>query len=271
MTKVNYDEVAPAYDQRYVNHEFPGTEATLRRFVAGAERVLEVGCGTGHWLAQMHAWGCKVSGLDPSAQMLARAATRAAHGTAPALRGGASFEAQLVRGRAEALPWRDASFDRVVCVNALHHVEGKPSFMAEARRVLRPGGRFLSIGLDPSAGLEPWSIYEYFETTLELDRQRYPAAAQLRSWLADAGFVDCVTEVAERIVFDRSARECLDRNLLAKESTSQLSLLSDEQYQRGIDRIRRDLVAAETAGESLHLTADLRLYATTANVRAATG
>jgi ubiquinone/menaquinone biosynthesis C-methylase UbiE len=258
MTKVNYDEVAPAYDQRYVNHEFPGTEATLRQFAAGAERVLEVGCGTGHWLAQMHSWGCKVSGLDPSAQMLARAAQHAP-------------QAQLVRGRAEALPWPDGSFDRVVCVNALHHVEGKHGFIVEARRVLRPGGRFLSIGLDPSTGLEPWCIYEYFETTLELDRQRHPAAAQVRSWLAHAGFVDCVTEVAERIVFDRSARECLDRNLLAKESTSQLSLLSDAQYQRGIDRIRRDVEAAEAAGESLRLTADLRLYATTANVRAATG
>jgi ubiquinone/menaquinone biosynthesis C-methylase UbiE len=257
MAKVNYDDVAPTYDQRYVNHDFPGTDATLRQFVAGAERVLEVGCGTGHWLAQMHSWGCKVSGLDLSAQMLARAVQHAP-------------QAQLVRGRAEALPWLDASFDRVVCVNALHHVEGKPGFIAEARRVLRPGGRFVSIGLDPSAGLEPWCIYEYFESTVELDRQRYPAAAQVRTWLADAGFVDCVTQVAERILFDRSARECLDRNLLAKESTSQLSLLSDEEYQRGIDRIRRDLEAAEASGQSLRLIADLRLYATTANVRTAT-
>jgi hypothetical protein len=47
-------------------------------------------------------------------------------------------------------------------------------------------------------------------------------------------------------------------------------LLSDEEYQRGIDRIRRDLEAAEASGRSLRLIADLRLYATTANVRTAT-
>jgi hypothetical protein len=75
-----------------------------------------------------------------------------------------------------------------------------------------------------------------------------------------------VTQVAEHIVFDRSARECLDRGLLAKEFTSQLSLLSDEEYLRGIERVRRDLEAVESAGESLRLTADLRLYATLGTV-----
>jgi ubiquinone/menaquinone biosynthesis C-methylase UbiE len=249
MSKVNYDQVAPAYDRRYTENEYPGTDAALRTFVDGAGHVLEVGCGTGHWLAQMHAWGCRVSGLDPSAQMLARAAK-----SAPA--------AQLVRGRAESLPWPAASFDRVVCVNALHHVEDKPRFIAEAQRVLHPGGRFMAIGMDPSARVEQWSIYDYFETTRELDRQRFPSCTQIRSWLGDAGFIDCVTQVAEHIVFDRSARECLDRGLLAKDFTSQLSLLSDEEYLRGIERVRRDLEAGESAGESLRLTADLRLYAT---------
>jgi ubiquinone/menaquinone biosynthesis C-methylase UbiE len=253
MPKVDYDEVAPAYDRRYAENEYPGTEAVLREVAAGAAHVLEVGCGTGHWLAAMRAWGCRVSGLDSSAEMLARARTRAA-------------DAELVRGRAESLPWAAATFDRVVCVNALHHVDDKPRLVAEARRVLRPGGRFLSIGLDPSAGPDPWCIYDYFETTLELDRQRYPAAAQVRRWLGDAGFADCVTRVAERILLDRPARECLERDLLAKTSTSQLSLLGDAEYRRGIERIRRDLDAAEAAGETLRLTGDLRLWATLGTV-----
>jgi ubiquinone/menaquinone biosynthesis C-methylase UbiE len=258
IKKLDYDEIAPAYDRRYVEHEYPGIFATLRKFVGDTGRVLEVGCGTGHWLEQMRSWGCRVSGLEPSAQMLERAAAR-------------KLDAELVRGRAESLPFPDASFDRVVCVNALHHVAGKQRFIAEARRVLAEGGRFLSIGIDPSAGPDVWFIYDYFETTLELDRQRYPAAAQLRSWLSEAGFADCTTVVAEHIVVDRSARECLDRDLIAKRSTSQLALLSDEQYQRGIDRIRSDLAVAEAAGGSLRLTGDLRLYGTLASVPESVG
>ena len=44
--------------------------------------------------------------------------------------------------------------------------------------------------------------------------------------------------------------------------TSQLAVLTDEQYQRGIDRIRRALDAAEAQGNALYLIADLRLYGT---------
>jgi ubiquinone/menaquinone biosynthesis C-methylase UbiE len=258
IEKLDYDEIAPVYDRRYVDGEYPGISAALQNFVGDAGRVLEVGCGTGHWLEQMRSWGCRVSGLDPSAQMLERAAAR-------------KLDVDLVRGRAESLPFSNASFERVVCINALHHVAGKQRFIAEARRVLAAGGRFLSIGLDPSAGLDSWFIYDYFETTLELDRQRYPAAAQVRGWLSAAGFVAGTTVVAEHIVLDRAARDCLDRGLITKRSTSQLALLSDAHYQRGMDRIRSALTAAEAAGRSLRLTGDLRLYGTLASVPESVG
>jgi ubiquinone/menaquinone biosynthesis C-methylase UbiE len=40
----------------------------------------------------------------------------------------------------------DASFDRLFCVNALHHFRDKRAFVVEARRVLRRGGRMMTIG-----------------------------------------------------------------------------------------------------------------------------
>jgi ubiquinone/menaquinone biosynthesis C-methylase UbiE len=251
--KVDYDALAPAYDRRYEDHQFAGTEDALRAFVGAGQRVLEVGCGTGHWLAAMRALGCTVFGLDLSAQMLARAAQRGATGC-------------VVRGRAESLPWADASFDRVVCINALHHVAGKQRFLHEARRVLRPGGGFLSIGLDPSAGRDRWFIYDYFEETRELDRGRYPAAAQVRSWLTEAGFASAATVIAEHIAIQRTAREALDGGWLTRAATSQLALLDDEQLARGIDRIRADMLAAEARGETLHLSVDVFLHATSATV-----
>ena len=43
---------------------------------------------------------------------------------------------------------------------------------------------------------------------------------------------------------------------------SQLSILTDEEYRQGVDRIREAVESAEVRGESLYLSADLRLYAT---------
>jgi ubiquinone/menaquinone biosynthesis C-methylase UbiE len=85
----------------------------------------------------------KAAGLDRSAEMLQRAAP----------------SAHVVRGRAEKLPWRSNSFDRLFCINALHHFTDADAFMIEAQRVLRPEGALLTIGLDPHTALDSWWIY----------------------------------------------------------------------------------------------------------------
>src|SRR5205085_11480044 len=127
--------------------------------------ALEAGCGTGHWLRRMAAGcaaGLRIVGIDTSAEMLQQAR----------LPGGS---VELAQATAEALPLADASFDRVYCVNALHHFAGKAIFIADARRVLRSGGGFMTIGLDPHAQLDRWWIYDYFDGALESDLRRYPS------------------------------------------------------------------------------------------------
>src|SRR5579871_2142849 len=99
----NYDSVAAGYDRRYVLHPYTGVGDALARFLSSSPvtAVVEIGCGTGHWLPELRAHAALVAGVEPSEQMIARA-----HASAPF--------ARLVRGRDEALPWRDESFDRVV-------------------------------------------------------------------------------------------------------------------------------------------------------------
>src|SRR5262245_53887400 len=160
--KVDYDRVAPAYDRRYEARSYAGVGEALARFLGGGRReVLEVGCGTGHWLARMRAGGHSAVGVDASAAMLRRAR--------------AATDARLAGASASALPFPDARFDVVVCVNAFHHFPDKPRFLAEAWRVLAPGGRFLSVGMDPHGGVRRWAIYDFFPGTHEADRSRFPA------------------------------------------------------------------------------------------------
>jgi ubiquinone/menaquinone biosynthesis C-methylase UbiE len=241
---VDYDVVAPAYDRRYERNRFDGVEATLHRFIddAGCTDAVEVGCGTGHWLSALGGRSCTVAGLDLSAEMLHRA------------RSAAPF-ARLVRGRAEQLPWAAASFDRLFCVNALHHFDDAGAFMVEAHRVLRPGGALLTVGLDPHTHLDSWWIYDYFPAALEADRARYAPTARIRERMEAAGFLDPVTEVAQHLPAAVPFAAATERGMVDRRSTSQLMVVSDADYEEGVRRLRADRPV---------LHADLRLYATSA-------
>lgn len=89
-------------------------------------RVLDLGCGTGRNLELLDGSG-RAFALDPCRESLLRARHRAP-------------TALLVRGRAEALPFRDASFDTVLSGLVFCSVGDPPTGLAEVRRVLRPGG-----------------------------------------------------------------------------------------------------------------------------------
>jgi len=175
-------------------------------------------------------------------------------------------EVPLIRGEAEYLPLPDHSFDRVFCINAIHHFPDKPAFLADVRRVLRPGGVLLSVGLDPHLGLDQWHVYDYFPESLAIDRQRYPSADVLREWMTIAGFEDCTTQEVEHWSLRVPAREALEQGRLEKAATSQLSVLTDVEYERGIQWIRDDIERAEAEGGTLFLTVDLRLYGTAGSV-----
>jgi len=90
---------------------------------------------------------------------------------------------------------------------------------------------------------------------------------KIMSSLEAAGFEPCSFAVAERIRTNVSARDYLDRGVLTKESTSQLTLLEDKEYEAGITRIRTAVQEAEARGEDLKLRADLCLYATFGTVQ----
>ena len=248
----DYDRIADRFDKRYSLYAYDGVRETLLNFLGPTPvATLEVGCGTGHWLrccAKALAERQVLAGVDPSAAMLDRARV-----VVPA--------ARLVRARAEDLPWRDASFDRVFCVNALHHFADRTRFFAEARRVLKPGGGLLSIGKDPHTDRDEWWVYEYFEETRAIDRERFARVRTLRGEMAVAGFAWTESKEADHIEVVHPAAEALVNGVVDTSFTSQLTVLTDEEFSRGARRLRQ---ANEAAGGDLQLVTDLRLYATSA-------
>lgn len=245
----DYDRIADRFDARYRLYAYDGVRETLLDFLGPQpSAALEVGCGTGHWLGVASGHASRLAGVEPSAPMLDRA-----RGAAPS--------ASLVRARAEDLPWRDATFDRIFCVNALHHFADRQKFFAEARRILRPGGGLLTIGKDPHTDRDDWWVYDYFEETRAIDRERFARVRTLRGEMALAGFTWTESMEADHIEVVQPAAEALASGVVDAAFTSQLTVLSEEEFSRGAERLRQ---ANDAAGGELQLVADFRLYATIA-------
>jgi SAM-dependent methyltransferase len=132
----HYDGVAAWYDE----HLAPGPELVevVRRLAGpGPGRCLDLGCGTGFHLATLHKLGWTVTGIDISEDQLRLARSRAGDST------------ELLQGDAADLPFADGSFDLVFSAFTHTDVDDFETVVAEAVRVLAPGGRLVYAGPHP--------------------------------------------------------------------------------------------------------------------------
>jgi SAM-dependent methyltransferase len=110
----------------------PLYEAGVAALEIGADTsVLDVGCGAGLFLSLAQTRGATVAGLDAAEGMIAVARRRLAG-------------ARIEHGDVEELPFADESFDAVAGFNSFQYAASPDAALAEARRVLRPGGRLLA-------------------------------------------------------------------------------------------------------------------------------
>jgi demethylmenaquinone methyltransferase/2-methoxy-6-polyprenyl-1,4-benzoquinol methylase len=192
-----FDRIAPVYDA--MNRAMTmGLDRKWRRLTAEAvvrpgNRVLDACCGTGDLaLADARAGG-RVTGVDFSEEMLARAERKAP-------------EFQWVQADAAALPFDDASFEVVTVGFGIRNLADLEAGLAELARVLVPGGRLgcLEItrprgvlrpffrlwfdGLVPVAGkfLRGGAAYSYLPASV----RRFPGPEDLADAMGRAGFAD---------------------------------------------------------------------------------
>jgi ubiquinone/menaquinone biosynthesis C-methylase UbiE len=129
-----YSHVASRYDSRWSFYIEATTRETLSRLpLRPADRLLDVGCGTGALLAELsriHPPNL-LAGVDPSPEMLAVARRKLPE------------PVELLEGWAEELPFPDERFDVVVSCNVFHYIRHPLAALKETRRVLRSGGRLV--------------------------------------------------------------------------------------------------------------------------------
>ncbi len=203
MTSLTHDspELAQKYDRLSDSQLAGGKRLVERLALKAGDRVLDVGCGTGRlarWIAEI-VGPAGVTGIDPLVDRV-----EVARAGAPGL----SFAV----GQAEDLSAFPGESLDAVCMSAVFHwVRDKPRALAEARRVLRPGGRLglttLPKDLRPSStttlvSVEVLSREPYFGRV----RPAGLAFAQLGTMLSElcAMVIEARLEVLEMLVFRRT-------------------------------------------------------------------
>lgn len=184
----HYDEMAEVYDRRYDRgqgrsyHEHISEQ--VMDWLPPGGRLLDIGCGTGLFVERYCERGGKAVGLDLSPKMIERARDRCA-------------SAEWTVGTGDSLPFRDDVFDAASSLLAFSYFRDPDRTLAEALRVLRPGGRltlctlgrnFFTAGLPAIHTLG--ELAHVRQVGMGSFGERYYSERQMAELFARAGFAD---------------------------------------------------------------------------------
>ncbi|MBE0672677.1 MAG: class I SAM-dependent methyltransferase [Anaerolineales bacterium] len=247
--KLNYDQIAHEYNQRYPAAQKWERGQALLELATGikARTILEVGSGTGYWLNMLRQVTPNLYGLDYSMGMIRQARRQPA-------------ALHLSRGIGTQLPYQSGTFDLIYCVDAIHHFGDHRAFIREAFRLLKPNGALAIIGHDPhAADIPSWYIYDYFDTVYDTDLRRYPAGTSLLKWMEGDGFKDISSQTVEQIKNIHVGAAVLKDPFIKHNATSQLALLSEETYQNGLERINEALTEAKEKNQQIVFRSEINV------------
>ncbi len=242
MKVIDYSRIAETYDDLPIRRDVPPDPLVASLTGERRVRVLDVGCGTGSWLAaQAKAFGDRVElvGVDPSEAMLARARQKIP-------------DVPLQVAHAEELPFADDAFDYVVSRFAFHHFQDKPRALDELTRLVSPGGALMLMNIAPERMPEWWVFARFPEARAE--NARYWEATRIAEEVARRGLEPTLT-------IDERRSEITLADALSQARTrdqSHLCAIDDAAYERGLRALERDH-AADPHGSLATVSAVMRL------------
>jgi ubiquinone/menaquinone biosynthesis C-methylase UbiE len=230
MKKTDYSKIAERYDKN-PHRQYSEIDKILEDYLKQTAQqeydILDLACGTGDYLAfhvqAFRDYNIHWYGLDATEEMLQIAKQKVK---------GVEFS----EGYAESLPYEAERFDFIINNYAFHHFENKSRALDEIKRVLKKRGIFRIRNISPQH-MPKWNIYQYFPHAVTEDQKRFWNNARIYDELEKRGFeVKIKVDYRlERIQLTEVLAEVVNRDI------SQLNIISDQHYERGVKRIREDL------------------------------
>ena len=192
-----FDRIAPVYDAMNrvmtLGLDLRWRALAAQAVVGSGNRVLDVCCGTGDLAVAAERAGGRVTGLDFSERMLARARRK-------------SSSIEWVRGDALALPFDDGSFEAATVGFGVRNLADLEAGFRELARTLVPGGRLACLEITRPGGLLRPFFHLWFDgivpllgrllpggaayTYLPASVRRFPGPADLAELMTRSGFED---------------------------------------------------------------------------------
>lgn len=216
-TKDTYDAIGIGYAARRVAD--PRIAASLWSVLGDARRICNVGAGAGSYEPPDR----EVVAVEPSREMIRQ-----------------RKDQRVIRASAEALPFRDGSFDAATALLTVHHWQDVAAGIAELRRIapLR-----ILFTFDPERSRDFWLVRDYLPEIPALELKRAPRIQTLVGWLGDAE----VSSVAVpwdcsdgfQAAYWRRPERYLDAKVRASIST--LAMLPETTVEHAMARLSSDL------------------------------
>lgn len=233
MKITDYSQIADKYESNTYRLDEMQIDKDLKEYINKHSnskplyQVLDLACGTGiyldHQINYFDNQDIRWHGLDASEDMLKRANKKLKN-------------VSFVHGLAEEMRYEDEKFDYISNNYAFHHFLNKEAALDEIYRVLKKNGVYKQHNI-AIHDMKKWWIYHYFPTAYDEDVKRFWGKELLFDALSVRGFnVKLQTQYRlERIKVSDYLTHAENRDI------SILTLLSDHDYQEGLEKMRYDV------------------------------
>jgi len=229
VIETNYARIAENYDKNPLRQK--AIDSFIPEIISSHNnnekiRILDIACGTGNYLTKQYENFCGYNieffGIDKSYEMIAVAKKK-------------NGDITYLQNNAEDQVFRNDYFNYIRNEYSFHHFLDKKNVLLTINRILKQNGLFVILNICPDYIKRNW-LYEYFPSSKGIDNKRFIPSMGLFLLLDQCNFeaVMKITTSVARLNFTNAIRRVKNRDM------SQLNLISEEEYQTGLNRLILD-------------------------------
>lgn len=171
--EAKYDRIGKEYDRTRRTDPYLAERMYHLLAPSAGGQYLDIGCGTGNYTDALQKKGLNFTGMDPSAEMLSKAAKR-------------NRDVHWKPGHAAHTGLPGAVIDGVLASLTIHHWSGLQEGFAEMQRILKSGGRLLIFTSSPEQ-MEGYWLNHYFPEMMQASRRQMPSLQAIEEAMEQSG------------------------------------------------------------------------------------